>query len=142
MTHFSWTDDLCTGSLLIDGDHRKLVDLLNALFQSMQGGQDSGGEGKAMNDLIAWTGEHFRHEEQEMERTRYFAEFAHRAEHAKLLNQLADLKRILDAGGRINNPAVADFLSHWLRDHILTADMKLAAGLKQFQSAAPAAKAP
>lgn len=38
MARFSWTDDLYTGSSLIDGDHRKLVDLVNALFESMQSG--------------------------------------------------------------------------------------------------------
>jgi len=64
-----------------------------------------------------------------MERVQYVAALAHRAEHVKLLKQLAELKEMLDAGGRINVPAVADFLGTWLRDHILTTDMKLAAVL-------------
>ncbi|MCX7143175.1 MAG: bacteriohemerythrin [Proteobacteria bacterium] len=137
MAQFSWTDDLCTGSPLIDGDHRRLIDLVNAFFQSMQSGRDNGGVSKAMSDLIAYTGEHFGREEAEMGRTQYFAELAHRAEHEKLLKQLVDLKEMLDAGGRMNNPAVADFLSQWLRDHILTADMKLAAALKLAHIAPP-----
>jgi hemerythrin-like metal-binding protein len=131
MAQFSWTDELCTGSALIDGDHRKLVDLINAFFQSMQSGEGSGELSTAMNELIAYTGEHFRREEAEMQRTQYVAELAHRAEHSKLLKQLVDLKTMLDAGGRMNNPAVADFLSQWLRNHILAADKKLAAALEQ-----------
>lgn len=140
MVQFSWTDDLYTGSSLIDGDHRKQVDLVNAFFQSMQSGQGNGRISKAMNDLIAYTGEHFAREEAEMERIQYVAALAHRAEHTKLLKQLAELKQTLDAGGRINVPAVADFLSEWLRDHILTTDMKLAAALKQQRSSAPLAR--
>jgi len=137
MAQFSWTDDLRTGSSLIDGDHRKLVDLVNALFQSMQCGEGNGRESKAMNDLIAYTGEHFGREEAEMERIQYVAVLAHKAEHVKLLKQLIELKQMLDAGGRMNDPAVADFLSQWLRDHILTTDMKLAAALAQRRSSTP-----
>lgn len=47
---------------------------------------------------------------------------------------------MLDAGGAINVPAVADFLSGQLRDHIRTTDMKLAATLKQQHSAVPVAQ--
>ena len=72
-----------------------------------------------------------------MERIQYVALLAHKAEHAKLLRQLAELKEMLDAGGRINIPAVADFLDEWLRNHILTADMKLAAALRKQRSAMP-----
>lgn len=137
MAQFSWTDDLYTGSSLMDSDHRKLVAFVNAFFQSMQSGQGNG-VSKAMNDLIACTGEHFGREEAEMERVQYVAALAHRTEHAKLLKQLVELKEMLDAGGKINIPAVADFLSGWLRDHILTTDKKFAATLKQQPGSAPA----
>lgn len=140
MAQFSWTDDLYTRSTLIDGDHRKLVDLVNTFFESMQSGQGNGRMSKAMHDLLAYTGEHFSREETEMERIEYVAALAHQAEHAKLLKQLVELKAMLDAGGGINVPAVADFLSGWLRDHILTADMKLAAALKQQHGSRPVAQ--
>lgn len=120
---------------MIDGDHRKLVDLVNALFQSMQNCQGNGPMSKAMRDLIAYTGEHFGREEAEMQRIEYVAVLAHTAEHAKLQKQLIELKEMLDAGGRINVPAVGDFLSEWLREHILAADMKFASALKQHGSA-------
>jgi len=140
MAPFSWTNDLYTGNTLIDGDHRKLVDFVNAFFQSMQSGEDKDRIGKELNELIAFTGEHFRREQAEMGRIRYVAALAHEAEHNKLLEQMAELKEMLDAGGRINTSGVAMFLSGWLRDHILAADMKLAAALKQQPGSAPATK--
>jgi hemerythrin-like metal-binding protein len=136
MTQFSLTDDLYTGSTLIDCDHRKLIELVNAFFQSMESGQSNRGVSKAMHDLVAYTGEHFRREEAEMARIQYVAVLAHRSEHTKLLKQLVELKDMLDAGGKMNVPAVAAFLSGWLHDHILAADMKLAAALKQPHSSA------
>jgi hemerythrin-like metal-binding protein len=138
MAHFSWTDDLYTGSSLIDGDHRRLIGLVNALFETMESGQGNDRMSKAMNDLIAYSEEHFGREEAEMERIQYVASLAHKAEHIKLLKQIGELKAMLDAGARINIPAVSDFLSAWLRDHILATDMKLASALKQQCSAEPA----
>ncbi len=138
MAQFTWTDDLYTGSSLIDGDHAKLVDLVNAFIRTMESGQGNDRMSKAMNDLIAYTGEHFGREEAQMERIQYVAALAHKAEHIRLLKQLIELKEMLDAGGRINIPAVSDFLGEWLRDHILAADMKLAAALKRQPSAEPA----
>lgn len=137
MTQFSWTDDLHTGSPLIDGDHRVLIGLVNALFEAMAAAQGGERMSKALNALVAYTGEHFAREQAEMARIQYVAALAHESEHRKLLQQLAGLKQMLDAGGRLNIPAVGDFLSQWLRDHILTADMKLAAALKQKRGAAP-----
>ncbi len=140
MAQFSWTDDLYTGSTLIDGDHRKLVELVNAFLLAVENGKDNGRMSQSMKALIAYTGEHFGREEAEMERIQYVASLAHKSEHTKLLRQLVALKQMLDAGGRINVPAVASFLIGWLRHHILAADMKLAAALKHQLGPTPAAQ--
>ncbi|MBK5104049.1 MAG: hemerythrin family protein [Burkholderiales bacterium] len=141
MAHLSWTDDLYTGNKLIDGEHRGLIGLVNALFESMNSGQGNDRISQAMHELIAYTGNHFGREEAQMERVQYVASLAHKAEHIKLLRQLTDLGAMLDAGGKINIPAVSDFLSEWLREHILTMDMKLAAALQMQRSGEPAPQA-
>ena len=138
MGQFSWTDDRYTRNALIDGDHSELIRLINVIFEVMESGQVGDAVSKAMNNLTAFTKEHFGREEAEMERIQYVATLAHRSEHAKLIRQIVEMKDVLDAGGRINIPAVSDFLGAWLRDHILAADMKLAAALKQQRSAEPA----
>jgi hemerythrin len=138
MAQFSWTNNLFTGNTLIDGDHRKLVDFMNAFFESMQSGETTERISKAMQDFIAFTREHFRREDEEMRRIGYVAALAHATEHGKLLKQLVELKDMLDARGNMNSSAIAMFLSGWLRNHILTADMKLAAALTQRPSPAPA----
>jgi len=135
MAQFPWTNDLYTGIGSIDGDHRKLIALANAFFEAMESGDGNARMSKTMNDLITYTEEHFAREEAEMERIQYVATLAHKSEHTKLLIQLVELKGMLDASGRINIPAVSDFLSEWLREHILAADMKLAAALKQRHNA-------
>ena len=140
MVQFSWTEDLYTHNTLIDGDHSELIRLINVLFEAMQSAENERMR-KAMHALIAYTGEHFAREEAEMERIEYVAALAHKAEHGKLLQQVVELEEMLDAGGKINIPAVADFLSDWLRTHILATDMKLAAALNAHAACARIAQA-
>ncbi len=129
MEHILWTDDLHTGNALIDGDHRKLIALLNALFDALAKGQANDIVGRHMHELVAYTREHFGREEAEMRRTGYVAALAHHSEHAKLIDQVVELQATIDAGGKLNAPALIEFLTEWLRHHILTADKKLAAAL-------------
>ena len=130
MANFLWTDDLSTGNELIDGDHRRLINMVNALFDSMAKGHANEIISKVLHNLIIYTKEHFSREEAEMLRVRYAASISHKSEHTKLINQVAALKASLDAGEKINVMKVSSFLGDWLRNHILTADTKLAAALK------------
>jgi len=136
MAHFLWDNDLSTGNELIDGDHRKLISMINALFDSMAKGQANDIISKVLHNLIIYTKEHFGREETEMQRIRYAASISHKSEHTKLLKQVTELKASLDAGEKINALTVSRFLGDWLRDHILTVDKKLASALKnQMQTA-------
>ena len=136
MAQFLWTNDLSTGNVFIDGDHRKLISLVNALFDSMERGEANSIISKVLNNLVIYTKEHFGREEAEMNRIRYSDLSLHKREHSGLIKQVAELKASLDAGQRINVPTVSRFLSDWLRNHILTVDKKLAAALqKQTQMA-------
>jgi len=126
MEHIALTEDLRTRNALIDGDHSKLISLVNALIDAMAKAQANDVMSTAMDKLIAYTREHFSREEAEMQRIQYVASLAHACEHVKLIEQLVELKAMLDAGGKINAVAVASFLREWLCDHILKTDMKLA----------------
>ena len=131
MAQFLWTDDLYTGNAFIDDDHRKLIKMVNALFDSMTTGQANDIISKVLNNLIIYTREHFGREEAEMQRIRYVASISHKIEHTKLIKQVAELKAALDDGQRINVLAVSSFLGDWLRNHILMVDKKLAAALRE-----------
>jgi hemerythrin-like metal-binding protein len=136
MAQFQWTDDLSTGNELIDGDHRKLISMVNALFDAMAKGHANEIISKVLHNLIIYTKEHFGREEAEMRRIRYISSISHKAEHTKLISQVAQLKESLDAGEKINVLTVSGFLGDWLRNHILTVDKKLAAALKEHTQAA------
>ena len=136
MAHFPWTDDLLTGNAFIDSDHRKLISMVNALFDALAKGQANDIIGRVMNNLIIYTKEHFAREEAEMQRVRYAASLTHGSEHGKLIKRVVELKRSMDAGEKVNVVAMSSFLSDWLRNHILTADRKLAEALRGHKQAA------
>lgn len=131
MAQFLWTNDLSTGNVFIDDDHRKLISLVNALFDSMARGEANSIISKVLNNLVIYTKEHFSREEAEMHRIRYSDSISHKSEHANLIKQVTELKASLDADQKINIPTVSRFLSDWLRNHILTVDKKLATALQE-----------
>lgn len=130
MAYFELTSELLTGNTLIDSDHRKLVDMINAFYEAMQAGQASDAIGKVLNNLLTYTREHFGREEQEMRRINYAMSANHKLEHTKLIKQVADLKAQLESGVKPNAVAIGRFLSDWLHNHILSVDVKLAAALR------------
>lgn len=130
MALLTWTADLSTGNKFIDADHHKLIEMVNALLDSIAQAHASDHLADVLQNLIVYTREHFDREEAEMRRIHYPAMGAHRAEHAQLLKQIIELKSTLNAREKVNSIGVHNFLSRWVRNHILDVDMKLAAALK------------
>lgn len=131
MALLTWTDDLTTGNKFIDADHLQLIERVNALLDSIDRNHASDHLADVLQHLIAYAREHFEREEVEMRHIRYPAMGAHRAEHAQLLKQIIELKSTLNAREKVNSIGVYNYLSTWVRNHILNADMKLAAAMKE-----------
>jgi len=130
MAYFSWSNDLSVGNTFIDNDHRKLVDMVNALYEALSDGRAKDVMGKVLNNLIIYTKEHFKREEVEMERIKYPKYLAHKLEHDKLIREVEQLKKSFDGGAPINAIQVGKMLSDWLKTHIMQVDTQLAAALK------------
>ncbi len=130
MPLFSWTPALATGIQLIDDDHRVLIDWLNVVLEAISKGRANEMISKALADLVVYTQEHFAREDAEMLRINYQEIAAHREDHAQLLIQVTDLKAQLDAGKKIDSMALYNFLTRWLKNHILHVDMKLAQAMR------------
>lgn len=130
MAFFNWTDDLGTGNMRIDADHKHLVNLLNTLYDAMKAGKGNEVLGKILDELIQYTTTHFSREEALMQQIAY-AHFAeHKAEHTKLVSAVMELQAKFKAGATTLSVAAFHFLSDWLRNHIRQNDVKLGLALK------------
>jgi hemerythrin-like metal-binding protein len=128
MAYFNWDDKYSVGVREIDDQHRKLVSLVNALYEAMGSGQGRTVVGKVLNELISYTDEHFTAEEAMLEKYGYpaAAYLPHKREHDALTRKVEELSVRFSAGtiGLANE--VGDFLKNWLTNHILVVDKKYA----------------
>lgn len=126
MPLFPWDDKLKTNHPNIDSDHRKLVDLVNKLFDAMQAGKGKDACGQVLNELVSYTKTHFAMEERLMATHGYARMAEHKAEHAKLIKDVSDFKTKFDAGSLTVTASLLSYLRDWLINHISKSDKALA----------------
>jgi hemerythrin-like metal-binding protein len=124
-----WQDAWSVGISTIDYQHQKLVSILNELHEAMSRGQGSRLLSGILDRLVTYTKEHFSAEERLLEAHRYFDLGAHRAEHRHLTGRVLELQSEFVAGRVTLSVEVMQFLSEWLKNHILGADKRYAAVL-------------
>lgn len=130
MSYLTWSDDLAVGNTFIDGDHRKLIDMVNRLHVVMTEGRGQEVLGKVLHNLIAYTQEHFKREEDLMQKLEFDGRALHKREHDKLLQQVLDLQQKFESGTGTLSVQVLHFLRDWLINHIGESDRKLASAAR------------
>lgn len=129
MALIDWSPKMSVGIASIDADHRKLVVLVNDLYEAMSVGEGSKVLDRVLDELIQYTRTHFVREEGLFRTHGYEHEAEHKAEHDKLLRTVDDLRRRVDAGERVSPVATGSFLKQWLTEHIQGSDMAYSAFL-------------
>ena len=127
MAFFEWNDTYSVQVREIDSQHKKLVAILNDLFEAMHAGQGRDALERVLNDLARYTRIHFAFEERLMAEYGYPEFLAHKQVHAKMAEKVRDLTRQYRAGTLFNPVQVSNFLKNWLSMHIMETDKKYAA---------------
>jgi hemerythrin-like metal-binding protein len=81
MAFMTWTDELVTGNVEIDTQHRYLVTLLNQLHDAMRIGKGNSVLSSIFDQLVTYTDEHFKTEERLFGPIDYPQKEAHLHEH-------------------------------------------------------------
>lgn len=120
----TWTPALSVGVASMDGQHQRLIDLINELYRAMKVGQGSAMVGTVLEELVDYTITHFSQEERLMEQAGYAGLAAHREQHRVLTEQVEAL-RAKSREGRLGlSVEVLEFLKGWLIDHIEGTDKR------------------
>jgi hemerythrin-like metal-binding protein len=125
MEVFNWTADLASGNLMIDNDHKHLIDLVNKLHHAMAEGAGNAVLGRVLDELVDYTVHHFAREEKLMRDIQFTDSERHKAEHEKLIEQVAALQSGFKTGSAALSNKVYRFLTDWLNTHIKTCDKQL-----------------
>ena len=125
MPRVTWSDRLSVGVQSIDDQHRKMLSLLNQLYDGMMSGKGKIALGGILQALIDCTAMHFTHEENLLLRSGYPDSAAHQKEHSDLLQQIRGIRRQYETVGpsAVTIP-VMSFLENWTMNHITGADMR------------------
>ena len=125
MPIMEWNEKMAVGVALLDADHKKLVALVNQLFDAIQSGKGNDVLGKVLDGLVEYTVVHFRHEEDFFAKSGYPASDAHKQEHEKLTSQVLAIQAKFKSGapGTLTLE-VMNFLRNWLINHIQGVDKK------------------
>ena len=129
MAMLNWADKYNTGNSLIDAQHQKLFALVNAFNDSIKA-KGTADIKKTMNELTAYTKEHFAQEESLMAQANYPKIGEHKMIHQELINQIGEIQAKLSSGKPVSLVTVVRFLSDWLISHIMQEDMAYKSYLK------------
>lgn len=131
MPLMTWNDKMSVGIPSIDGEHQKLVAMLNELFDAVQAGKGKDVLGKILDRLIDYTKSHFANEERYMTQHAYPDFAPHKKEHEDLAKQVLDVQHKYHSGATATlGMEVMNFLKNWLIKHIQGTDMKYSPFLK------------
>jgi hemerythrin len=115
----------------IDGQHKKLIDMINELNDAMRRGEGKDVVGKILNGLVSYAASHFRTEESYFVRFGYPEAAQHKQSHADFVAKVGDFKRDFVSGKLNVSVEVMSFLSNWLKGHIKGTDKKYTAFFHQ-----------
>jgi hemerythrin len=117
-----WSDALSVGIEELDVQHRGLVALLNQLNDAIDHHHGNAAVGAILAQLDEYTRVHFAVEESLMRLLGYPQIDAHKREHERLTEQLAEFRGRFDAGKTALGFELMHFLKLWLTNHIMTSD--------------------
>jgi len=131
MAIFIWDDSYKTGEKSIDEQHKKLVDLLNQLDESLNIGGDTHIVIKLLDELVEYTKFHFKDEEKFMTGHEYNEKDYqdHLLVHQQFIDQINEAQKTYQADPEHITDELLDFLVQWLINHILLTDKQMVADI-------------
>ncbi len=127
---FGWSEKYRTGIKEIDLQHEKLIGMIGKLNEAMRKGEGRQVLGGILDELAAYTRDHFHTEERLMKEHRYPDYEEHKSKHEKMTRKVLDIQKEYREGKVNITIEVMRFLESWLDKHILGTDMKYAPFLK------------
>ncbi len=119
-----WNDNYSVNVSEIDKQHKKLIDLVNRLYDAMRAGKGREALESVLTELVNYTAYHFSTEESLFHEYGYPERENHRRIHKELTRKAKDLKEAFDRGNKAITIDVMLFLSNWWNIHILEEDKK------------------
>lgn len=124
MPIMNWSDDLSVGVHEIDEQHKVLVGLINTLHEAMMNKQGKLVVKKILDELAAYTVNHFSFEEKYMQEFKYIGYMGHKKEHDLFVAKVKDFITEYEANKLGLSLEIMTFLRDWIVNHIMGTDKR------------------
>ena len=124
MSYLKWSDKYSLNVAEIDEQHKKLVSLVNDMYDAMQEGKGRDMIGTVIAEFVDYTDYHFKAEERLLRQNGYPEYDAHKVMHDNLSRKAHSIKEAFDRGNTPTAIEVMLLLTNWLNIHILEEDRK------------------
>jgi hemerythrin len=124
MVLMNWDDSFSVKVTEIDEQHKKLILLINNLYDAMMQGKGKDVLGSILSELANYTVTHFGTEEKYFDKFNYENTLPHKLEHKKFVEKVTEFKTKFDSGNATITIDLMNFLKDWLVNHIKGTDQK------------------
>jgi hemerythrin len=131
MPFMVWNDRISVGVEAVDADHKKMMGMINDLYDAILAGCGRQKLSSLLDHLVDYTRYHFAREEELFARTGYPDAAAHKREHEQMAAWMKTAwHRYHNSSAEAPSFEVMNYLKDWLLDHILGSDQKFAPHMK------------
>jgi len=131
MTNIHWKETYNIGFKIIDDQHKKLISIINDLYEAQSHGQLQEAISLALDNLADYTVYHFDEEKKLFVLYEYPKMAEHLKEHDYFVNKVKEFQKELSKGNIVLSLKTMDFLKDWTIEHILGSDKEFSEFAKQ-----------
>lgn len=124
MGFITWSQKMSTDINEIDAQHKKLLSMLNDLYDAMKARKGKEALTPILKGLIDYTKTHFKNEENYMIKFGYPDFRQHKREHDDFVKKVNDFHVKFEEGKHSLTMEIMNFLSSWVTSHIQGSDKK------------------
>ncbi|MDH4568301.1 bacteriohemerythrin [Pseudomonas sp. BN414] len=128
MVYLEWESDLDTGIEVIDGQHKRIVEMINGLHAA-QLQMDKAAVARVIEEVVDYTLSHFAFEETLLEDAGYQFSRAHKKVHELFIRRVNVFRTRHQAGDDVADE-LKDLLGRWLFNHIRNDDANYVEAVK------------
>lgn len=121
---FAWSESMSVGNAAIDGDHKAFLELVNILHDAKSSDSRELVIESTLLILQEYVLGHFLREEKALGKAGYPRLSAHAKKHAQFRARILEISARYGGGARSAVDGLAELVSDWLRNHILTEDLQ------------------
>jgi hemerythrin len=124
MALIDWDESFSVKVSEIDGEHRKIIDMINELHEAMLRKQGREVLTRIIEGLVAYAATHFKTEESYFARFGYPDAKSHIKEHGEFTRKISEFKAAFDSGKLGLSIDVIHYMDEWITNHIKVVDKK------------------